>query len=104
MISSMLGDHFHHYIESGKETGKPVTPDAEDQSQQKEIDHGLVFTIFMGDFLHNFVDGIFIANAFLDCSQSKGWSIAAATIAHEIAQETSDFFLLITQGGLSQIQ
>ena len=52
----------------------------------------------MGDFLHNFVDGIFIANAFLDCSQSKGWSIAAATIAHEIAQETSDFFLLITQG------
>ena len=48
------------------------------------------------------MDGIFIANAFLDCNQSKGWTIAAATVAHGLAQETGDFFLLITKGGLSQ--
>ena len=29
LISSLLGDHFHHYIESGKETGKPAAPGAE---------------------------------------------------------------------------
>ena len=34
--------------------------------------------------------------------ESKGWTIAAATVAHELAQETGDFFLLITKGGLSQ--
>ena len=48
------------------------------------------------------MDGIFIANAFLDCNQSKGWTIAAAPVAHELAQGTGDFFLLITKGGLSQ--
>mmetsp|Transcript_24649 Transcript_24649/g.84366 ORF Transcript_24649/g.84366 Transcript_24649/m.84366 type:complete len:504 (-) Transcript_24649:113-1624(-) len=67
----------------------------------RKMDVGFVFTIFIGDFMHNFVDGIFIANAFLDCRQAKGWVVTSATVCHELAQEVSDFFLLITQGGLT---
>ena len=99
-----------HNLEAFQEK-KKVEDETKDEELMKtadvddgalKADWGFVFAIFFGDFLHNFVDGIFIANAFLDCNQSKGWTIAAATVAHELAQETGDFFLLITKGGLSQ--
>ena len=70
----------------------------------KKVDASFCFAIFLSDFLHNFVDGIFIANAFLDCQQSKGWTVASSTVAHELAQEVSDFFMLVTRGGLTTIQ
>lgn len=70
----------------------------------KKIDASFCFAIFLSDFLHNFVDGIFIANAFLDCQQSKGWTVASSTVAHELAQEASDFFMLVTRGGLTTVQ
>lgn len=59
--------------------------------------------ILVGDFLHNICDGIFIGTAFLACNHSVGWSVTAATIYHEIAQEASDFLVLTSkdQGGLS---
>ena len=63
----------------------------------------IVISIFGGDFCHNFVDGIFIANAFLDCSAAKGWTITFATVLHEFAQEISDFFLLISQGHMTTV-
>ena len=53
----------------------------------RKVDASFCFAIFLSDFLHNFVDGIFIANAFLDCQQSKGWTVASSTVAHELAQE-----------------
>ena len=53
-----------------------------------------------GDFFCNFVDGIVIAQAFLECSASRGWAIAAATVYHELAQELSDFALLVNVAGL----
>ena len=68
-----------------------------------EPDYAFCFNIFMGDFLHNFVDGIFIANAFLDCASGRGWVVTAATIYHELVQEFGDFFLLIGPGGLGVI-
>ena len=70
----------------------------------RKVDASFCFAIFLSDFLHNFVDGIFIANAFLDCQQSKGWTVASSTVAHELAQEVSDFFMLVTRGGLTTIQ
>lgn len=50
--------------------------------------------IIVGDFLHNFVDGIFIATGFMLCDGTVGWTITAATIYHEIAQEISDYLVL----------
>jgi len=68
------------------------------------VDRAFCFNIFMGDFLHNFVDGIFIAGAFMDCAPRRGWVVTAATVYHELVQEFADFFLLIGPGGLSVVQ
>jgi len=50
--------------------------------------------ILLGDFMHNLVDGFFIGAAFVGCSNSVGWTIVAATIYHELAQEVSDYLVL----------
>lgn len=80
-------------VEIEKQGGKVVVP-------EKEIHYSVVFSIFLGDMIHNFVDGIVIAQAFLECEVSRGWTIAASTIYHELAQEISDFALLMHVGGL----
>ena len=50
--------------------------------------------ILLGDFMHNLVDGIFIGAAFVGCNDKVGWTIVAATIYHELAQEVSDYLVL----------
>jgi len=50
--------------------------------------------VLVGDFMHNLVDGIVIGAAFLGCSDTVAWGITGATIAHEIAQEIADYFVL----------
>lgn len=47
----------------------------------------------VGDTIHNFVDGLLIAAAFL-----LGIVAAAAIIAHEIPQEVGDFLILLHSG------
>ncbi|MBC7945546.1 MAG: ZIP family metal transporter [Burkholderiales bacterium] len=53
--------------------------------------------IIIGDTFHNFVDGIIIAAAFLADIQ-LGIVTSLAIIAHEIPQETGDFFILLHSG------
>ncbi len=53
--------------------------------------------ILLGDIVHNFVDGILIAAAFVG-STELGIVTALAIIAHEIPQETGDFVILIHSG------
>jgi zinc and cadmium transporter len=53
--------------------------------------------IMVGDTVHNFVDGVLIAAAFLD-STELGIVAAAAIIAHEIPQEVGDFLILLHSG------
>lgn len=50
--------------------------------------------ILVGDFLHNFADGLFIGNAFALCDSSLGYTIVASTIYHELTQELADFWML----------
>ena len=73
--------------------------DVASRARQKRIFCG----VLLGDFMHNFVDGLFIAAGFLNCGSTMGWSIAAATVYHEIAQEIADFVILTDpmQGNLS---
>jgi zinc and cadmium transporter len=53
--------------------------------------------IIIGDGLHNFIDGIVIAGAFL-VSIPAGITVSIAVIAHEVPQEIGDFALLIDYG------
>jgi zinc and cadmium transporter len=53
--------------------------------------------IVVGDTIHNFVDGVLIAAAFLQ-STEVGIVAAVAIIAHEIPQEVGDFLILLHSG------
>jgi zinc and cadmium transporter len=61
-------------------------------------DHGRSGTLIMvGDTIHNFLDGILIAAAFLQDIQ-LGAITALAIVAHEIPQEVGDFVILLHSG------
>ena len=51
----------------------------------------------VGDFFHNFLDGLVLANAFL-VSPMLGLGAAIAIFIHEIPQEISDFGILLHAG------
>jgi len=55
------------------------------------------YLIVLGDGLHNFIDGIVIAAAFLT-DASLGIVTALAVAAHEIPQEVGDFAVLLGSG------
>jgi len=61
-------------------------------------DHGRSGTMIMvGDTIHNFVDGVLIAAAFM-ADTTLGLVTAVAIIAHEIPQEVGDFLILLHSG------
>ncbi|CAK9033228.1 IcmE/DotG protein [Durusdinium trenchii] len=53
----------------------------------KKANWSLAIPVLLGDFIHNFADGIFLGFAFYACDASFAWSMVGATIAHELPQE-----------------
>jgi len=71
---------FHRHGNRDKSSVDPVVP-----------------MIVLGDLIHNFLDGIAIAAAFL-ISPTSGIIVTLAVAAHEIPQEVGDFGLLLHKG------
>jgi zinc and cadmium transporter len=53
--------------------------------------------LLVGDSVHNFVDGVVIAGAFLS-STELGIAAALSTIAHEVPQEAGEFMVYLRSG------
>jgi len=89
-------------------TAKPESKmDPENGAKGDELDEPradirkrTLFAVLVGDGMHNLVDGFFIGIAFSYCSSSKGWKIAAVTIAHELAQELADYLIFTINAGM----
>ena len=72
--------------------------DPHDHAVSAGHDHGRsALLIMVGDTVHNFVDGVLIAAAFLQ-STEVGIVTAVAIVAHEIPQEMGDFVILLHSG------
>ncbi|MBU4480105.1 ZIP family metal transporter [Patescibacteria group bacterium] len=55
------------------------------------------YLVLAGDFVHNFIDGIIIALAFM-ADTRVGIVTTVAVLAHEFPQEASDFFVMLNSG------
>ena len=88
----LLWRHSHEGHEAGHEAGREAArPDvAHDHGRSGAL-------IVVGDTIHNFLDGILIAAAFLQSTQ-LGIITALAIVAHEIPQEVGDFVILLNSG------
>jgi zinc and cadmium transporter len=53
--------------------------------------------LLVGDAVHNFVDGVVIAGAFLH-STALGVTVALSTIAHEVPQELGEYMVYLRAG------
>jgi len=69
-------------------------------SSHREEVHSVVYLTIVGDALHNFLDGVAIAAAFL-AGIPIGVATATAVIFHEIPQEIGQFAILV-HGGWSR--
>lgn len=69
----------------------------EDAGHVCHAQHAAGSIILLGDGLHNFVDGVLIAAAFLQ-GDALGWATTIAVISHEVPQEVGDFMVLLASG------
>ena len=87
----LLYRHCHtEHCEVHDPNPQPLAADAHDHGRSGAL-------IVVGDTIHNFVDGVLIAAAFLQ-SVELGVVTAVAIIAHEIPQEVGDFLILLHSG------
>jgi zinc and cadmium transporter len=94
----------HCHVETCEAHGEDVHDHAHDESLEQlaahhhhGFDKSAGALIILGDSIHNFVDGVLIAAAFLtDVKLGIVTSLAVAT--HEIPQEVGDFAILLHSG------
>jgi zinc and cadmium transporter len=62
-----------------------------------ETHHTMGYMNLIGDSVHNFIDGLIIASAFI-AGNPMGWATVMAVALHEIPQEIGDFGVLLHSG------
>ncbi|EKX32439.1 hypothetical protein GUITHDRAFT_121403 [Guillardia theta CCMP2712] len=75
-----------------------ATKVSEKENAQEIVAWGRIGNILIGDFFHNFFDGVSTAIAFKYCGTGLGWIVVGASVAHELPQELSDFVVLYNSG------
>ncbi|PCI21300.1 ZIP zinc transporter [Candidatus Wolfebacteria bacterium] len=83
LLTRYLYLHHHHHHE-------------DDKCDHPHVDASGIM-VLLADVLHNFIDGIIIAVAFI-VDVNLGIVTTIAVLLHEFPQETSDFFVLIHSG------
>lgn len=68
-----------------------------DEHEHSEHTESLPLLVILGDCIHNFLDGIVIALAYI-ANPALGLVTALGVAAHEIPQEIGDFGVLLSQG------
>lgn len=86
----------HCEVHSPSEVHSPNEAHSHSHSHQNDKDASGTL-IIIGDAVHNFVDGILIAAAFMT-DVDLGIVTALAVAAHEIPQEIGDFAILLNSG------
>ena len=85
---------------------KGIDTYSQDMEPSKEADRYMAKKWFialpveLGDFFHNFADGLVIGIAFLYCDISFAWKIVGISVAHELPQELADIHVLVNKAGL----
>jgi len=90
LMEKLLLWRHSHDEHDGDEGGHGHSHDGHDRGRSGAL-------IVVGDTIHNFLDGILIAAAFLQGTQ-LGIVTALAIVAHEIPQEVGDFLILLHSG------
>ena len=78
--------HWHHCSD-------PLHP----EGSHHRHNSSLIYLNLIGDAIHNFIDGVLVASAFM-LDFNVGLAVTAAVILHEIPQEISDFGVLLYAG------
>jgi zinc and cadmium transporter len=63
----------------------------------EKLTKGFAYLNLMGDFIHNFIDGMIIAAAFIN-GFVVGLTAAVAVLFHELPQEMGDYGILVYAG------
>ena len=88
-----------HHFQGNKELDKvqndaQVNKKLEEGSALASLENGhsasaILVALCLGDFMHNFTDGVFIGAAFKLCSPDVAWGIIWGTCAHEVRELTA---------------
>ena len=90
VMERFLWWYHHHRIHSEEHTGQGDHPEESGIAAK-------AYLLLIGDSLHNLVDGVLIAAAFLT-DFNLGVGVAVGVIAHELPQELADFGVMLHAG------
>jgi len=90
ILERFLWWYHHHRTHTEEHTKHGDHPDTANTPTK-------AYLLLVGDSVHNFVDGVLIAAAFLT-DFSLGVGVAVGVVAHELPQELADFGVMLDSG------